>query len=102
VVPGLWWDYDAATSRIGTGADAGAGEAAMDQTYLLFAMIGFAVIGILAVLVIARRNRQGAQVVEHETPFAVSTEGMKRCPNCGTGNLVTDSTCSNCGKRLPG
>jgi hypothetical protein len=27
---------------------------------------------------------------------------MKRCPNCGTGNLVTDSTCSNCGKRLPG
>jgi hypothetical protein len=72
----------------------------MDQSYLLFAMIAFAVVGILAVLVIARRNRQEAKVVDHETTFAVSTEGMKRCPHCGTGNLVTDSTCSNCGKRL--
>jgi len=27
---------------------------------------------------------------------------MKRCPNCGTANLVTDTTCSNCGKHLPG
>jgi len=73
----------------------------MDQTYLLLAMIGFAIVGILAVLLIARRNRQETKVVEHETPFAVSTEGMKRCPYCGTGNLVTDSTCSSCGKRLP-
>jgi hypothetical protein len=37
-----------------------------------------------------------------ENPFAVSTEGMKRCPSCAFGNLVTDSTCSSCGKRLPG
>ena len=74
----------------------------MDQSYLLLAMIGFAIIGILAVLIIARGNRRATQQAGRENPFAASTEGMKRCPNCGTGNLVTDSTCSNCGKRLPG
>lgn len=74
----------------------------MEQTYLLLGMIGFAVIGILAVLAISRRNRRDAKVAAHESPFAVSTEGMKRCPYCGTGNLVTDANCSNCGKRLPG
>jgi zinc ribbon protein len=74
----------------------------MDQTLLPLAMIGCAVIGILAVLLIARRNRRETEVESQESPFAASTEGMKRCPYCGTGNLVTDSTCSNCGKRLPG
>ena len=72
----------------------------MDQSYLLFGMIAFAILGILAVLVIARRNRRTTRALERGTPFGVSTEGMGRCPNCGTGNLVTDSTCSNCGKRL--
>jgi hypothetical protein len=74
----------------------------MDQTLLPLAMIGCAVIGIFAVLVITRRNRRDTEVATRESPFAASTEGMKRCPNCGTGNLVTDSTCSSCGKRLPG
>lgn len=74
----------------------------MDQTFLPLAMIGFAVIGILAVLLIARRNRREIEASSRESPFAASTEGMKRCPYCGTGNLVTDSNCSNCGKRLPG
>jgi hypothetical protein len=74
----------------------------MDQTYLLLAMIGFAVVGILAVLLISRRNRRDTEVASRESPFAASTEGMKRCPSCGTGNLVTDANCSNCGKRLPG
>jgi hypothetical protein len=74
----------------------------MDQSYLLLAMIAFAVVGILAVLVIARRRRREVEVVQVDTLFATSTEGMKRCPSCGTGNLVTDSTCSNCGRRLPG
>lgn len=74
----------------------------MDQTYLFLAMIAFAVVGILAVIHISRRNRQDVEVGATESPFATSTEGMKRCPFCGTGNLVTDSTCSNCGKRLPG
>ncbi len=74
----------------------------MDQMYLLLSMIGFAIIGIFAVLLIARRNRQDIEVSGRESPFAASTEGMKRCPTCGTGNLVTDANCSNCGKRLPG
>jgi hypothetical protein len=74
----------------------------MDQLNLPLVMIGAAVIGIVAVLFIARRTRRDIEVETHESPFATSTEGMKRCPNCGTGNLVTDANCSNCGKRLPG
>ena len=74
----------------------------MEQTYLYLAVIVFAVLGMLAVIHIARRNRPDVEVETTESPFAVSTEGMKRCPSCGTGNLVTDATCSNCGKRLPG
>jgi zinc ribbon protein len=74
----------------------------MDQTYLFLAIIAFAVVGMLAVIHISRRNRQDVEVGLTDSPFATSTEGMKRCPNCGTGNLVTDATCSKCGKRLPG
>jgi hypothetical protein len=74
----------------------------MDQLNLPLAMIGAAIIGIVAVLFIARRTRRDIEVETHESPFAASTEGMKRCPYCGTGNLVTDANCSNCGKRLPG
>jgi uncharacterized membrane protein len=74
----------------------------MDQTTQLLAVVITAVIGIIAVLAILRRERHAAEDSTRESPFAVSTEGMKRCPSCGTGNLVTDSNCSNCGKRLPG
>jgi uncharacterized protein (DUF983 family) len=37
-----------------------------------------------------------------ESPFAVSTEGEKRCPNCGMGNLWTDRNCISCNAKLPG
>ena len=74
----------------------------MDQTTQLIAMIIAAIIGLLAVLVILRRQRHDREDATRESPFATSTEGMKRCPSCGTGNLVTDSNCLNCGKRLPG
>ena len=74
----------------------------MDQTFLLLAMIGFAIIGILAVLVIARGNRRATQQAGRENPFAASTEGMKRCPNCGMYNLWTDRNCISCKRRLPG
>jgi len=74
----------------------------MDQTTQLIAMVIAAVIGIVAVLAILRRDRHTAEDATRESPFATSTEGMKRCPSCGTGNLVTDSNCLNCGKRLPG
>ena len=74
----------------------------MDQTTQLTGLIGAAVIGLLAVLMILRRDRHEVEDAARESPFAASSEGMKRCPYCGTGNLVTDTTCSNCGKRLPG
>ncbi|HEV8696273.1 MAG TPA: hypothetical protein VGQ89_01160 [Candidatus Limnocylindrales bacterium] len=74
----------------------------MDQTTQILLVLGFAVLGILAVVRILGRDRRSADELSHDSPFAVSTEGMKRCPSCGTGNLVTDSNCSNCGKRLPG
>ena len=74
----------------------------MDQTTELIVLIGAAIIGLVAVLTIVRRERHEVEDATRESPFAASSEGMKRCPNCGTGNLVTDTTCSNCGKHLPG
>ncbi|MEA2578739.1 MAG: hypothetical protein QOD78_2327 [Chloroflexota bacterium] len=75
---------------------------AMDQSTQILALIGVAAVGILAVVAILRRDRVTTEEAARENPYATSTEGMKRCPSCGTGNLVTDSTCSTCGKRLPG
>ncbi len=74
----------------------------MDQTTQLLAVVIASLIGILAVLAILRRERHSREEATRESPFATSTEGMKRCRSCGTGNLVTDSNCLNCGKRLPG
>jgi hypothetical protein len=74
----------------------------MDQTTQLIAVVIAAFVGLLAVLAILRRERHAVEDATRESPFATSTEGMKRCPSCGTGNLVTDSNCINCGKRLPG
>jgi hypothetical protein len=74
----------------------------MDQASALLVVVVVAVLGLVAVLAILRRQRHDDEDAERESPFAASTEGMKRCPNCGTGNLVTDSTCSTCGRRLPG
>ena len=74
----------------------------MDQSSQILALIGIAAVGILAVVVILRRERVTGEEASRVNPYATSTEGMKRCPSCGTGNLVTDSTCSTCGKRLPG
>lgn len=74
----------------------------MDQTTQLVALVAAALIGLTAVLVIMRRERRTVEEAERENPYAVATEGMKRCPSCGFGNLVTDATCSSCGKQLPG
>jgi hypothetical protein len=70
----------------------------MDQT-LLF-LIAAAAVGIVATLFILRSQRRAA--VPPESPFAASTEGEKRCPHCGMGNLWTDRTCISCGRPLPG
>lgn len=74
----------------------------MDQTTQILALIGVAALGILATVTILRRDRVTSEASARESPYAVSTEGMKRCPSCAIGNLVTDATCSSCGKRLPG
>jgi ribosomal protein L32 len=74
----------------------------MDQTTQLLALVVAASIGILSTLVILRRQRRDTEAADRSSPYAVSTEGMKRCPNCGVGNLVTDRDCSACGRRLPG
>jgi hypothetical protein len=66
------------------------------------ALIVAAALGILATLIILRRDRHVREEAASESPFAASTEGEKRCPSCGMGNLWTDATCVACGKRLPG
>ena len=75
----------------------------MDDLTLLV-LIGAAVLGLLAVLSLLRRERHEAEatVGEVESHFAMATEGMKLCPHCGMGNLATDDTCVSCKKRLPG
>jgi hypothetical protein len=73
----------------------------MDDLTLL-ALGGAAIVGLLAALILLRRDQQIEAAADVEGHFAVATEGMKRCPHCGMGNLVTDATCSSCGKRLPG
>ena len=72
----------------------------MDDLTLL-ALGGAAIVGLLAALILLRHDQQ-VEAADVEGHFAVSTEGMKRCPHCGMGNLVGDATCSSCGKRLPG
>jgi hypothetical protein len=60
------------------------------------------VIVILAVLVIQGRRRRDHDAATQESPYATSTEGQKRCPNCGAYNAWTDRNCVNCQRRLPG
>jgi len=74
----------------------------MDQNTQILALIGLAAVGILAVVTILRRDRVAEEESSRESPFAVATEGQKRCPSCGFGNLVTDATCASCGRKLPG
>lgn len=64
---------------------------------LTLALGAAALAGILASLSIVRRWRRPS-----ESPFATSTEGEKRCPSCGMGNMWTDATCISCGADLPG
>ena len=74
----------------------------MDQTTQLLILIAAAGIGILATLVMIRRQRRDREDLTRESPFATSSEGQKRCPNCGAYNAWTDSTCVSCGRKLPG
>jgi hypothetical protein len=49
-----------------------------------------------------RRQRIEATEGTTENEFATSTEGEKRCPKCGMGNLWTSRNCISCKARLPG
>ncbi|HEY3163047.1 MAG TPA: hypothetical protein VGJ71_01740 [Candidatus Limnocylindrales bacterium] len=74
----------------------------MDQPTQLLVLIAAAGLGILSLLVILRRQRRDREDTTRESPYATSTEGQKRCPNCGSYNAWTDRNCVSCGRRLPG
>jgi hypothetical protein len=70
-------------------------------TELLILVIAIAILA-LSVVLIRRRQRMDREERDGENPYAVSTEGEKRCPNCGMPNLWTDKTCISCKRPLPG
>lgn len=72
----------------------------MDPTFAL-ALIAAAVVGLVAVILILRRQRRSDEESQQASRFAASTEGEKRCPSCGMGNLWTETACVACGARLP-
>lgn len=74
----------------------------MPDSQVLLALVIVAAIGMAAVILILRRERVDREADEVESPFAASTEGEKRCPKCGMGNLWTDRECIACGSKLPG
>ena len=74
----------------------------MDQTSQILFLIAAAGILVLATLTILRRQRLEREAAVRESPYATSTEGEKRCPKCGMGNLWTDRNCISCKARLPG
>jgi hypothetical protein len=75
----------------------------VDQTTQLLALIVSLAVLIVAIFLIRDRQRRDRTVkTAAESPYATSTEGEKRCPNCGMGNLWTDRNCISCKARLPG
>jgi uncharacterized membrane protein len=68
------------------------------QVFLLLAAAMVALFAALAVMM--KEHREAAAAAASQ--FGVSTEGEKRCPACGMGNLWMDRNCISCGKRLPG
>jgi hypothetical protein len=74
----------------------------MTQSTELLLLIAAIAILAVSVALIRRRQRMDREFRAHESPFAVSTEGEKRCPNCGMFKLWTDLNCFSCMRRLPG
>jgi hypothetical protein len=74
----------------------------MDQTTQLLLLIAAATVGIVATLIMLRRQRNDRDRLTRDNPFATSTEGEKRCPNCGMFNTATARNCVSCKRRLPG
>jgi hypothetical protein len=71
------------------------------STELLLLVVAITVL-VLSVVLIRRRQRRDRRLQAGASPYAVSTEGEKRCPNCGMPNLWTDKTCISCKRPLPG
>jgi len=74
----------------------------VDQTTQIILLIASVGILALALVTIKRRQRLEREAATRESPYGTSTEGEKRCPNCGMGNLWTDRNCISCKARLPG
>ena len=74
----------------------------MDQTSQLLLLVGAALIGLLALVLMTGRQRRDKAAATEESPFASSTEGEKRCPKCGMGNLWTETRCIACKAPLRG
>jgi len=74
----------------------------MTLTQDLLLLVAAAAIGVVATMFIVRRQRRDRQARRQESPYAVSTEGQKRCPSCGMYNAWTDSTCVSCHRPLAG
>jgi hypothetical protein len=72
----------------------------MDQTLILI-LVGAAVVGIVAIVLMLERSRRQATEADLADRFAASSEGEKRCPSCGMGNLWTEDQCVACGAKLP-
>jgi hypothetical protein len=74
----------------------------MDQSTQLLILVVAAVVGLLAMLLIIRRQRADRSDLTRESLYATSSEGQKRCPSCGAYNAWTDRNCVSCKRRLPG
>lgn len=73
----------------------------MDQQLLVAALLIACAVGILADLVVLRRQRRDREDATRESPIAMSSEGVKLCPHCAAENMWTDTTCVSCGRHLP-
>jgi hypothetical protein len=74
----------------------------MDQTTQLLLLIVAVAVLAISVTVMRRRQRNDRDRLDRESPFATSTEGEKRCPNCGMFNTAQARNCVSCKRRLPG
>jgi hypothetical protein len=74
----------------------------VDMATKVLLLVAALLLLVAAVAMIRRRQRLEREASTRENPFAASTEGEKRCPNCGMGNLWTDRNCISCKARLPG
>ena len=74
----------------------------MDLSTALLLLVAAIAIGTAAMLVMVRRQRDDRERLSRENPFATSTEGEKRCPNCGMFNTAQARNCVSCKRRLPG